>query len=211
VNWWRTYDAPVPTTDVAGLATTTLTKAFDLPRVDQLHYRAFSREGGLILLPGLGLHHAVDEAPEAALAARVDAILRDYLETDEVIYDSDGDCGIRHGEAMVFVRVVEDPGFVAVFSPVLRDVAPSPALYEAVNEINTQIRIARASLQNGVVVVAAEVDDRPAMQPHVVDALHAVASIANVWGEKLEAHFGGTTWFGEPVDPPADPACGFYL
>lgn len=211
VNWWRTYDAPVPATEVAGLATTTLTKAFDLPRVDQLHYRAFSRDGGVILLPGLGLDHAVDEAPELALGARVDAILRDYLETDEVVYDSDGDCGIRHGEAMVFVRVVEDPGFVAVFSPVLRDVAPSPALLEAVNETNTQIRVARASLQNGVVVVAAEVDDGPGMQPHLVDALHTVASIANTCGEKLQARFGGTTWFGEPVDPPTTPAYGVYL
>jgi hypothetical protein len=125
--------------------------------------------------------------------------------------DSDGDCGIRHSDVMVFVRVVEDAGFVAVFSPVLRDMAPSAALLEALNETNTQIRVARASLQDGVVVVAAEVDDSPAMQPHVVDALHAVASIANTYGSKLQGRFGGTTWFGEYVDPPATPACGFYL
>jgi hypothetical protein len=211
VNWWRLYPADTPARQMAELAVATLRKAFDVPRPRMLVYRAFSRGGDEILLPTLGVAHYQRRAP---LDERVDAALRDYLQIDEVIRDEDGDRPVRRGEAMVYVRVVADPGFVAVFAPALLNVTPSAALVEAVNELNNKIRLARASVAGDAVMIAAEVDDQPALESGVINAFKAVSAIANGCGPDLQARFGGNTFFAQPAvsgEPRAEPACGFYL
>ena len=210
-NWWRRYPAGAPTTEMAELAVATLRKAFDVARPAVLVYRAFSRDGGEILLPTLGIEHHKRRAP---LDERVDAALREYLETDEVIRDEDGDRPVRSGDAMVFVRVVADPGFVAVFSPALLGVTRSSALVEAVNDLNNSIRGARASVSDDAVLMTAEVYDQPALESGVINAFKAVSALANSCGADLQGRFGGHTFFGEstpPAEDSAGPGYGLYL
>ncbi len=210
-NWWRCYPAGPPTTEMAELAVATLRKAFDVPRPAALVYRAFSRDGEEILLPTLGVEHHKRRAP---LGQRVDAALRDYLEVDEVVHDEDDDRPVRSGDAMVYVRVVSDRGFVAVFSPALQGLTRSSALVEAVNDINNSIRGARAAVTDDAVMIAAEVDDQPALDSAVINAFKAVSSLANSCGAELQARFGGNTFFDQPAPPVEDrpePGYGFYL
>ena len=210
-NWWRCYPAGAPAPEMAELAVATLRKAFEVPRPAALVYRAFSRDGEEILLPTLEIEHHKRRAP---IDERVDAALRDYLEVYEVIHDEDDDRPVRSGDAMVYVRVVADRGYVAVFSPALRGISRSPALVEAVNDINNSIRGARAAATDDAVMIAAEVDDQPALDSAVINAFKAVSSLANSCGAELQARFGGNTFFGQPtatVDPDRAPGYGFYL
>jgi hypothetical protein len=209
-NWWRSYPASA-TTEMAELAVATLRKVYEIPRPVALVYRAFSRDDEEILLPTLGIEH---HKRRASFDARVDAALREYLEVEEVIRDEDGDRPIRSGEAMVFVRAVRDPGFVAVFSPALTGITRSVALVKAVNDMNISIRGARAAVTDDAVMIAAEVYDQPALENAVINALKAVSSLANSCAAQLQPRFGGNTFFGEQkdsVDDDPEPGTGLYL
>ncbi len=211
VNWWRHFDHPVRAQEVADLLTSTLNRAFDVARVDQLEYRAFSRSGDTILLPGLGMARETPEPKPASLEQRVDAYFKNLLEVDELTRDSDGDIPIRWDDHMVFVRVASDPDYVRVFSPVLHDLELTAELIAAVNDINLDIRIARFLVKGGEVLVGADVDDTPAIEGPLGDAYHAVGSLASHYAGLLQARFGGATFFGQKVDPPGPAATGLYL
>lgn len=196
VNWWRHFDHPVPAMEVAELLTATLNRAFDVARVDQLEYRAFSRSGDIILLPGLGLAREAPRPKPAPLEQRVDAYFKDLLGVDELQRDSDRDIPIRWDDHMVFVRVISDPGYVRVFSPVLHDLEPTAELIGAVNDINLETRIARFMVKGGEVLVGADVDDTPAIEGPLSDAYHAVGSLVTHYAGILQDRFGGATFFG---------------
>jgi hypothetical protein len=211
VNWWRQFDEPVPVDEVATLAVSTLTRAYDVPRPGRLVYRAFSREGEEILLPGLG----VDRLPRAGrhrpLAERVDAALRGWLGVDTISFDDEGDVPVRRGDAMTFVRTLTDPEMVAVFSPMLAGVDKTSALLDAVNEMNADLRYARVFLVGSTVMVAAEVDSAWDLEAPLARACDAVGWIADHWGAKLQVRFGGTTYFGEPPPAATTDGTGPYL
>jgi hypothetical protein len=216
VNWWRP-SASGDEQAVAELAVATLRKVFGVVRPVGLRYKAFSQGEGAILLPTLGISRAVGERP---LAERVDAVLRDFLEVDEIVVDDDGDRPIQSGDAIVYVRVQHDPDHVAVFSPIALDVVRTPSLIEAVNEINCSITVARASAQETVVLLNAEVYDQDEIAEGMINAVKAVASLAESYGADLRARFGGRAYFSEPTEPtePTDetpalpePSCGFFL
>lgn len=211
VNWWRHFDHPVRAQEVAALLTSTLNRAFDAARVDQLEYRAFSRPCDSVLLPGLGLARETPGPEPASLELRVDAYFKKLLEVDELTRDSDGDIPIRWGDHMVFVRVTSDPGYVRVFSPVLHDLNRDAELIAAVNDINLEIRIARFLVRGDEVLVSADVDDTLAIDGPLSDAYHAVGSLAPHYAGVLQARFGGATFFGQKVDPPGPAATGLYL
>ncbi len=211
VNWWRHFDCPVPAREAAELLTSTLHRAFDVARVDQLEYRAFSQSGDTILLPGLSLAREVAGPKPASLERRVDAYFKHLLGLDELTRDSDGDIPIRWDDHMVFVRVTSDPDYVRVFSPVLHDLEPTAELMAAVNDINLEIRIARFLVKGSEVLVGADVDDTPAIEGPLSDAYHAVGSLASHYAGVLQARFGGATFFGQIVDPPGPVSTGLYL
>jgi hypothetical protein len=209
-GWWRSFPAPVSTEQVASLAVATMTKAFDVPRASALIYRASSRTGAEILLPTLQLERAPGAVDGQSLSERVEQALELFLGVDELIRDPDGDTPIRSGEAMVYVRVRAERNFVGVFSPVLLDINRTAGLIDAVNEINTNIRVARAAVTNHEVIFAAEVDDGPGAEASVINAIEAVSRLANSYGTDLQSRFGGRTFFQEPPIQP-DQHTGLYL
>jgi hypothetical protein len=211
VNWWRQFDDPVPVGDVADLAVATLVKAYDVPRPSRLVYRAFSRQGEEILLPGLGVDRIPRPGLQRGLAPRVDAALRVALGVETVIYDRDGHVPIRHGDAMVFVRTLVERGLVVVFSHTLAGVEKTSGLLDAVNDMNTDIHFARAAIIGHSVVVTAEVDAGEDLDTSLTHACDAVGWISDHWGAKLQARFGGATWFGEPAQPSPATGTGLYL
>jgi hypothetical protein len=209
VNWWRDLPAGAPLEDAAGLTVETMRKVFEIPRPTGLVYRAFARSGEEILLPTLALPR---EPKRLSLDERVAATLREFLDTEELTRDEDGDWPIRNGDDMVYVRVVGDPGFVAVFSPALLDVPYHPALAAAVNHFNLNIRCARASVVNGSIVIAAELDDQPEVEAGVVNAFMAVSELSDVCANQLQEKFGGRRFFGDPAPAPVqETGYGMYL
>ncbi len=211
VNWWLPFEAPLPASHIAALTVATLTKAYDVSRVSAVAYHAFSRDDEEILLPTLGLERLAGVADGEQMPARVDRVFRELLGVDELIRDADGDIPIRNGDVMVYVRIVPDRNYVAVYSPAVVDIDHSPALIAAVNEVNLTIRVARASVGGHEIVFAAEVDDGPGLESSVINAYNAVASLANSCGADLQSRFGGRTYFQESPPPDPDVHIGLYL
>jgi hypothetical protein len=83
-------------------------------------------------------------------------------------------------------------------------------LIDAVNDINNGIRMARASVTDHEVILAAEVEDGPGAEASVINAFKAVSSLANSCGGDLQSRFGGRTFFQEPAEEP-DEHIGLYL
>jgi hypothetical protein len=209
VNWWRLFPAGCPMDGVADLAVATLRKVFEVPRPGGLVYHAFTRRGEEILLPTLGLEREPARLP---LEERVGQALAGFLGSDEMSRDEDGDWPIRCGEHMVYVRVVAERGYVALFAPALLEVEPNAGLVDAVNEFNNSIRGARAAFTGQTVVVAAEVDDQPEVGHSVVNSFKAVSSLAQSCADELQGRFGGRRYFGERTAGRGQgPGYGFYL
>jgi len=131
----------------------------------------------------------------AAARGRFEQVVRSYLELgpgEDLIVDDDGDIPIRYESAMYFVRLVDrEPPLVQVFAYVLRDVAKSEALLDALNEINQQIVTARVFWYNDNVVAAAET---PAESVDVEELTHlcwAIGSLAAWADTDLQRQYGG--------------------
>jgi hypothetical protein len=91
--------------------------------------------------------------------AYAESLLEQVVGTDKVKPDNDGDYPVRYQSALYYVRI--DPGrrddpVVQVFAAAVDKVEPGPPLYEALNDINTQLRFARAFWVRGQVLIEAE-------------------------------------------------------
>jgi hypothetical protein len=80
---------------------------------------------------------------------------------------------------------------VAVFAPVLYDIEGGNQVLEAVNEINTSIRFARASWADNAITLETEVPSSPFVADQLLEACRAVGQLADYYAEKLQDRFGG--------------------
>jgi hypothetical protein len=129
----------------------------------------------------------------------VEKVLKEYLETETLIYDDDGDVPVRAGSAMYYVRVLDmDPVMVRVFSPIVRNVKKSAKLLDALNEINGEIVGARVFWYDDDVLVSAEMLadtlDPAELNGHCAN----IAAIADSRDHLLQEKFGGEVFFSEP-------------
>ncbi len=101
-------------------------------------------------------------------------------------YDEQGDIPIRMGSAFVFVRVdAGTPPLLAVLSPVLWGIEASPALLDAVNDVNKRIRFGRVFWTGREVMAAMEVPAVSLTADDVAFACLQVGSIADHFDDKL--------------------------
>lgn len=209
-NHFCDWEAPVPYIAVARLAVDTLVDVLGVHHPSMLRYSASTREGTPVLLPTLGLQLepgtalADEPAPTGLdeIRGRVLELLRGASGTLDLAPDDDGDIPLVFGSAMVFVRVFGDPPIVRVFSQVLSDVQPTPALVAAVNDLNMQYAFTKWIVHDDSVVAAVELFAVPLTEQHVLHACGVVGEIANEVDEQLQQQFGGRTFLGE-YQPPA--------
>jgi hypothetical protein len=145
-------------------------------------------EGGAARGPARGRHRP----PRASsLAGEVLEAVHDLVDDEAVVVDDQGDIPVLRDEAMLFVRVLDEPPSVLVFCPLLIDLPSTPALLERINELNEGVRFVRfCATEDGVVVdheLFGEAFERDAL-PFVV---RAVAGAAGRFGPELQAAFGG--------------------
>ncbi len=111
--------------------------------------------------------------------------------------DDDGDLPVRYNGAQFFVRIVgtKDP-WVQVFSVAVTDAVASAELFEEINNINRDIRFARAFFVNGQVLIESEIwadDVNPANFQH---ACLNIAGATDAFTPALTSH-GGRPMFEE--------------
>jgi hypothetical protein len=103
---------------------------------------------------------------------------------------------VRIGSALMFIQLLDGlPPVVRIFSPILRDVAPSPTLFEALNEINARIRFGRVLWTGRQVVVAMELTAADLTEAQVVFACTQLGNLADHLDDGLHGRFGGATAF----------------
>lgn len=208
-NFFREWPVPVPVADAAALAVTTLREIYGIPHPSFLVYTAFERGGRALLLPTLRVGRAPEperpgEDAEATrltasggegLKAAVLAVLRSFTRIEDLAPDSDGDIPLRHGSAMIFVRVLGDSPVVELFSPLLSDVELSTQLLEALNGLNVEYRFVRFFHTVETVFAAVHLRADPFVPSQLTDSLAALAQICDAVDTDLQARFGGETFF----------------
>ena len=126
--------------------------------------------------------------------------------------DGDGDLPVRYRGAQFFVRIAgsTDP-WVQVFSVAVTEVEASAELFEHLNQINRDVRFARAFFVGSQVLIETEIwadDVNPANFEH---ACSNIAGATDAFTPRL-TELGGRALFEESKSPeytPAPIAMGF--
>jgi Putative bacterial sensory transduction regulator len=126
----------------------------------------------------------------------VEATLKDAYGLSEVRRDEDGDIPIPRGSAVLFIRRHNDESpFLEIFSPLVSGFRMSPEVYEAVNAINSQISMARASVVSDgtLIVLSAELLADGLSRRAFIFALDVLSDAADHFDTLLQKRFGGST------------------
>ena len=102
----------------------------------------------------------------------------------------------------MFVRVLDAPPCVRMFSPVLEDVEADDRVLDRLNELNAEIRFVRFFVVEGRVIVVAEMLVAPFVAEHATRACLQVGSLADEIGGTLQKEFGGRRAFEEAPEEP---------
>lgn len=202
-NYFSIWPSPVPFAEVARLVVRTLREVYGVASPAGLRhtYRSFER---VLDDPDLGTapeRPAPQPVPDVVRTAEeirplVERALEGWLGLDELVRDADGDYPIRIGSALMFVQVLDGvPPLVRIFSPILHDVAASPTLFEALNEINARIRFGRVLWAGRQVIIAMELTAADITATQVVVACTEIGNLADHLDEGLHGRFGGATAF----------------
>ncbi len=222
-NYFREFKEPFPFEDVAQMTVSTLEQVFGVPDPSHVAYSAFGDDGPLEL-PDLvvDLEEPASNTspvdPESLLpkpanaeelAEQVALVVSELIDGDDIVYDSDGDIPIRFGTAQVYVRASKDQPVVDVFSILLGGVRPTPAVMEAVNDLNRQYRFTTALFHEDALLLRRSVPGSPFVASHLLEAIAIVGHLSDEIDEPLQAKLGGVTAHG-PAAEPADtePASG---
>jgi hypothetical protein len=132
---------------------------------------------------------------ESALA-HVQKILSAYLETDDLVFDEEGDVPIRRGSALYYVRVGRhEPYRVEVVSSVLSEVEESYELLRTLNEINAGIYGIQAYFRKGRVIFSADMLAETLQPDELERACALISGAADKYDDELQAKFGGKKTF----------------
>ena len=122
--------------------------------------------------------------------------LRKATQNPELQADQDGDVLVRFGSAAVYVRVLEAPPLVRVYSPVLSDIEVDDKLLRQLNGLNGQLHLTRLVAVQRTVFGVIDVPADPLVHGHVVRACGILGQLADDIDDLLQAEFGGRTAFG---------------
>jgi hypothetical protein len=204
-NYFLEFEKPVPFEVVANLAVRTLSEILRIPHPAFLQYEAFEDAEGewvAIPLPELGLK-LQEPAPRAgnaeSLSKQLLTSLGEVTGLNDLDFDDDGDIGVRCGSALVFVRMVDDPLYVRIFSAILRDVDENPDILVRLNDINASETLIRFIFRNGTIHGIADLSAVPFLSAHFAQAFERFCAVADGMGGLLQEEFGGQTAFVEPL------------
>lgn len=109
--------------------------------------------------------------------------------------DEDGDLALRVGSTIVFLRTTADFREVLLFSAIVHDVAGRSRACEVLNDLNAEARYCRFALHRDRVFVQISVFAQPFVPAHLVQALEALAAVADGIDDELADRLGGRTTF----------------
>ena len=157
--------------------------------------------------PPAGTGRARDQAQTPSghegLDAWVIATLKEAFDLPELHRDVDGDIPIPRGSAVLFIRPHDDDSpFLQIFAPILRGFRMSPDVYEAVNAINSQIPMAKATVNadGSIILLEAQLLTHTLSPQELLLAIDLVSGAADHFDTLLQARFGGETLLDDDDD-----------
>ena len=90
------------------------------------------------------------------IRALVVAALRQGSGDGDIKADADGDVALRSGSGLAFVRVLDDPACVRVYSPLLTHVTADDRLVGHLNALNAGVRHLRVFVLDGTIYAGLE-------------------------------------------------------
>jgi hypothetical protein len=193
-NFYLDAELPIDFLAVAGLAVSTLVDVFDVSHPGYLEYKAFSSDGNSIIFSSLGLKREiedVDSDQKSKLPERLLETVRELTNIDSWEFDEDGDIGgIEFGCVTSFVRCLENLGYIHMHAVVCRDVEPTLALLQRVNELNFENGHLHLFVRNNVVVAVSDVLAVPFVSSIIAHGLGNFCQIADELSVILNAEFG---------------------
>lgn len=216
-NWVREWQEPVPFAEVASVAVHTLREVYGAADPSELRYRsgAFPSHHGPVPNPDLGIEpdrpagtaptatvvaghaHPALEANEAEAALK--GALTEFIAGADLVPDEDGDLPIRVGSALMFVRPLGGkPPLLQLFSPLVSGVDLTPALLDALNDINRNLLFGRVFWTEREVVVSMELTAVGISAPQIAFACVQLGNLADHLDDVLRGRFGGRTMFEVP-------------
>ena len=209
-NFFREFPAPFSCSEIARLATRTLSEVHHLPGPEALEYHAFDDPGHPVTLPGLHLDRAPRQAPKAKpvskrrssgpfarLRAEVLAAAREASGFGALEYDADGDLAIPVGRRMGWVRPYQKPFYVRVFCHLL-EVEADDELTERIHEVNSRLPLARVIYKAGNLYLGVDFPAAPFHAAHLSQAVTALASLADDVLNDLRPRVGKIEEASEP-------------
>ena len=150
-------------------------------------------------------------ARAGTLAGEVLEAVHELVGDEAVVVDDQGDIPVLREDAMVFVRVLDEPASVLVFCPVLVEVPVTPVLLERLNELNEGVRFVRFCATEGGVVVDHEVFGDFFERDMLGMAVRAVGGAAARFGAELQEAHGGRLFLDAERARDARPNTAGYL
>ena len=147
----------------------------------------------------------IDAVPGESLE---DWLLRTLSEVFEVAIerDADGDIPVPRGSSVTFLRADKENPILDLFAPVVSGMPVNESVFEAVNTINTQLRIPKAIvIADGTgIVIGASIPADSLSVDGLMYAINEVSTAADYFDTLLAERFGGTTMLQDESEEPVD-------
>lgn len=121
----------------------------------------------------------------------------------EVERDADGDIPIPRGSSALFIRPHDgESPFLEIFAPILQRFQMSSDVYEAVNAINAQVPMAKATVSGDgtMIVLSAQLLTDTLSSAELLLAIDLVSGAADHFDTLLQKRFGGDTFLEDDDD-----------
>lgn len=201
-NFFFDFPATMPFNRMAAVAVRTLAEVLRVPHPGYLAYDAFDTDGNAIPLPELGLKRASRSQPADQFAPLPQLLLETIKEMtgiDDLDFDGDGDIGIRYGTQSAFVRLMEKPPYVRIYSGFLENVEETPGLLARLNEFNSSTSHLRFFVLDGTIFAVSDVPAAPFESDHVTYSLQDFLQTVDGISSLLHAEFGGNAAYFEAM------------
>jgi len=106
----------------------------------------------------------------------------------------DGDVSMTVGSSMLFLSVIPDPLLVRIYAILLKNISPTPPLYETLNHINHQLQIGRIFAIENMVVLESALLPFALNEPMLLHTIGYIATVADDYDDRLQRSFGGEIW-----------------
>jgi hypothetical protein len=217
-NYFCEWDRPVPFALVAQMAVDTLRDVYGVTHPGTLMYKAASTSGTKVRMPQLGLREEPAPSPPKLPKIEVEINLDTTTLRDEILHtlqvefgeqsaviDDDNDVALRWHDAVLFLRIVDDPRHIKLFSPLLDGVRETDMLYREVNDRNADLTAGKVFLINQSLIFAMELFAEPYVPDFLMRTLVFALMVASHLAKELRPVFGGRPFVGRSDEGTVSP------